>query len=126
MCVVNTEAVSYQSKTPEKCLETVDREKKKKYLNACLNKRLHFTPFVALVDGINGVEAEATLKCIASRLTQKWKDLYSRTCRYMKSIVAITLVWATHRCIRGSRVPASHISVTRSQWEDGAGLHLVR
>ena len=61
MRVVNTDAVSYQSKTPEKCLETAKREKKKKYLNAYLNDHQHFTPFVALVDGPLGVEAEATL-----------------------------------------------------------------
>ena len=37
MLVVNTEAVSYQSKTPEKFLETSEKEKKRKYPNACLN-----------------------------------------------------------------------------------------
>ena len=50
-----------------------------KYLNACLNEHLHFTYFVSLVDGIIGVEAEAMLKHITSRLTQKWKEPYSRT-----------------------------------------------
>ena len=34
MCAGNTDAVSYQSKTPEKCLETAEREKKSNYLNA--------------------------------------------------------------------------------------------
>ena len=33
MRVVNTDNVSYQFKTPVKCLETNDREKKRKYLN---------------------------------------------------------------------------------------------
>ena len=54
------------------------------------------------MDGLLGVEAEATLKRIASRLVQKWTDPYSRTCRYMKSRVAITLVPVTHRCIWGA------------------------
>ena len=52
MRVVNTDAVYYQSKTPEKCLETTEQEKKRKYLNACLSKRRNFTPFVALLDGL--------------------------------------------------------------------------
>ena len=73
MRVVNTDAVSYQSKTPEKCLDTTDCKKKRKYRNACLNERRHFTPFVASLDGLLGVEAEATLKRVASRLTQKWQ-----------------------------------------------------
>ena len=82
MHVVNTEAVSYQSKTPEKCLETAERKKKmnKKYPNTYPNKRQHFTPFFFLMYGILGVEAEATLKHIAIHLVQEWKNQYSRTC----------------------------------------------
>ena len=38
------------------------------YLEACLQQRRHFSPFVASVDGLMGVEAMATLKRIASRL----------------------------------------------------------
>ena len=52
MCVMNTGAISYQSKTPEKCLDNAEHEKKKKYLHACLEKRRNFTPFVASMDGI--------------------------------------------------------------------------
>ena len=37
ICVMNTDAASYQSKTPKKCMETTESEKKKKYINACLN-----------------------------------------------------------------------------------------
>ena len=76
MRVVNTDAVSYQSKTLEKCLETSEFKKKKNYLNACLNERQHFTPFVALADGIIGVKTEATLKRITIRLAQNWKETY--------------------------------------------------
>ena len=38
MRVMNTDTVSYLSKTPEKCLENDERGKKNKYLNACLNE----------------------------------------------------------------------------------------
>ena len=116
MHVVNTGAVSYQSKTPEKCLETAKREKKKNFLNACFKKCQGFTPCVALVDGLLGVEVEVTLKRISSRLAQEWKETYSRTCSYVNIIVAITILRATHRCIWGGRVPVFCISVTRPQW----------
>ena len=46
-----------------------------------------------------------------------------QTCGYVKSRVAITLVRATHRCIRGSRVPAHEISVQSLQWEEGARIN---
>ena len=92
----------------------------------CLQQRRHFSPFVTSVDGLLGLEATATLKRIASRFSSKWRQYYSKTCRYVKSRIAITLVRATHRCIRGSQVPAHKISVQRQQWEDGAVLELFR
>ena len=96
------------------------------YLEACLQQRQHFSPFVASDDGLLGVEATATLKRIASCLASKWKQPHSKTCGYVKSRIAITLVRATHRCIRGSQVSAHKISVQMPQWEDRAGLALFR
>ena len=82
--------------------------------------------FHASVDGLLGVEATATMKSISSCLAKKWRQTYSRACGYVKSRVAITLVRATHRCIRGSRVPAQNISFQRSQWEDGLQVSAPR
>ena len=45
--------------------------------------------------------------------------------RYTKCI-AITMVRATDRYIRRSKVTAHRISVQRPQWEDGAGINLFR
>ena len=86
------------------------------YLEAFLQQRRHFFLFVALVDGFLGVEATATLKSLASCLTTKWQQPYSKMCGYVKSRIVITLVRATHHCIQGSRVPAHRISVERPQW----------
>ena len=94
------------------------------YLEACLQQRRHFSPFVASVDRLLGEEATATLKRVSSRLATKWRQPYSKMCGYVKSRVAITLVRATHRCLRGSWVPAHRISVQRPQWEDGTGTNL--
>ena len=126
MHVVNTDAKSYWEKSPKKCLEEAEKSNKQMYLEACLQQRQHFSPFVASVDGLIGMETKATLKRIASRLSSKWRQSYSKTCGYVKSRIAITLVRATHRCIRGSRMPARKTSVQRPQWEDGAGLALFR
>ena len=104
MRVVNTDAKSYWGRTPEKCLEEAEKGKKKMYLEACLQQRRHFSPFVASNDGLLGVEATATLKRLAIRLATKWRQPYSWMCGYAKISIAITLVRATHWCIRGSRV----------------------
>ena len=126
MRVVNTVALLNFSRSAEKCLHEADRGKKKMYLEACLQQYRQLSPFVASVDRLLGVEAPATLKSIASRLASKWRQPYSKTCGYVKSRVSITLVRATHHCLRGSRVPAHRISVQRPQWEDGASLNLFR
>ena len=96
------------------------------YLEACLQQCRNFSPFVASVDRLLGVEAKNHPEKDTKSPEKKWRQPYSRTCGYVKSRVAITLVRATHRCIRGSRMPAHKISVQRSQWEDGASLNLFR
>ena len=50
MRVVNTDTTSYQAKTPDKFLETAEKEKNMKYLDACISQRWHFIPFVYSVD----------------------------------------------------------------------------
>ena len=116
MRVVNTDTKSHMAKTPEKCLQEAERGKKRMYLEACLQQRRHFSPFVASVYGLMGVEATANLKKLASILATKWKQSYSKTCGYVKIRIATTSVRATHRCIRGSRVPAHRISMQWPQW----------
>ena len=124
MRVVNTDAPTHRMKDTDRCLHEAERGKKRMYLEACLQQRRHFSPFVALMDGLMGVEATATLKRFASRLATKWKQSYSKTCGYVKSRIAVTLMRANHCCIQGSWVPAQRISVHQTQWEDGAGLNL--
>ena len=81
MRVVSTDAKSYREKSPEKCLEEAEKNKKKMYMERCLQQGRHFSPFVASVYGLLGVEETATLKRIASRRTSKWRQSYSKTCR---------------------------------------------
>ena len=100
MRVVNTDAKSHSGKTPEKCLQEAERAKKRVYMESCLQQHRHISPFVALVDGLLGVEATETLKRIASRLATNWRQPYSRTCAYVKSIISIpgcTNGWPTSK-----------------------------
>ena len=85
--VVNTDAISYQSKTTKKCLETAGCKYKKKYLHACIDKRKQFTPFIAAVDSLLGAKSEAMLKHTVIRLSQNWKHPYLRTSGYLTSRV---------------------------------------
>ena len=96
---MNTDTLTHRTKDPENCLHEAEWVKKKIYLEDYLQQRWYFSPFVASVDGLLGVEATATMKMLASRLSTKWKQSYSKMCGYVKSRIAITLVRATHRCI---------------------------
>ena len=100
MHVVNTDAKSYRTKDPERCLQEAERGKKRMNLEACLQQRRHFSPFVVLVGGILGVEATATLKRLASRLATKWKQPYSKMCGHVNSRIAI-LCCAPHTAAYG-------------------------
>ena len=71
MHVVNTDAKTHMVKTPEKCLQEAERGEMWVYMEACLQQRRHFSPFVASVDGFLGVEVTVTLKRLASRLATK-------------------------------------------------------
>ena len=124
--VMNTGKNNHAVKTPVNFLQEAEREENRMYLVACLQRISNFSLFVALVDGFLGVEAKATLKRLASHLVTQLRQPYSKTCGYVKSIIAITLVHATHRCIRGFRALVLRISVQSPQCENGAGLNLFR
>ena len=93
---MNTNSLSHRTKSQEKCLQTMENEKKNKYLETCLQKFRQLPPFLISVESLIVMEFEATLKHIARHVAIKWKQPYSRTCGYVKSSVAIILVRATH------------------------------
>jgi hypothetical protein len=60
--VTDTDAKLYWSGDPHKVLATQEREKKKKYLQSCLEQCKHFAPFVVSTDGLIEREAGELLK----------------------------------------------------------------
>jgi hypothetical protein len=101
--VTDTDSKSCCKRTPFKVLESQEKEKKRKYLGACLENRRHFTPFVLSVDGLLGREAKTFAKRLAVKLAGKWQKPYSQVCGYVKARLSTAAVRATHLCLRGSR-----------------------
>ena len=124
--VTDTDQPSYLSTTPSKVLKSQERSKKKKYLEACLEQRRHFAPYVVDTYGLLGDEAKSLNKRLGSKLAEKWKSPYSAVMGFVNARVSVAILRATHLCLRGSRVPYRHISTKRSEWDDGAGLNLLR
>jgi hypothetical protein len=69
--VTDTDVKSNRSKDPTKVLAAHEREKKRKYLGACLAQRRHFTPFVVSTDGLLGREAKIFLQKLSALLAAK-------------------------------------------------------
>ena len=64
------EANSHMTTTVEKILERQEKEKKKKYLQPCLERRRHFTAFVTTTDGLMGKEAQKFIARLATLLAE--------------------------------------------------------
>ena len=121
ICDVNQ--ASYLTRKPVSIVKSAENAKKKQYLDACLEQRRHFTPFVVSCEGLLGKEADVFLKRLAMKLAEKWHRPYSQTVSFVKTRFAISLVRAKNRCLRGSGISTGRISY-RVDWEDRAGLGL--
>jgi hypothetical protein len=120
--ITDTDAPSYRNRDPTKILQGHEKEKKAKYLEACLARRRTFTPLVFSVDGMRGQEASAASKRLACLLSSKWNRTYSEVCHFVRSRLSIALVRSTSMCLRGARDPTARAS--RPAWESGSGLAL--
>jgi hypothetical protein len=116
-CITDVRVTDINSKsqrhlTPAKALLKHEREKKSKYLDACIGQGRHFTPFVLSTDGQLGMEAKVLTKRLSALLAAKWDKSYSVVCGFVNArmSIAITITRATHLCLRGSHIPAGHIS----------------
>ena len=122
--VVDLGAPTYRGSKPQKVLARHEKDKKKKYLDACLERRRHFTPMVYSVDGMTASETSAAHRKLASLLSTKWKRTYPAVCCFVRSRMALALARSTTICLRGCRDPTARIR--SPEWESGSGMSLYR
>ena len=120
ICVVNTDAQSYLSRSPSDVLAKAEEEKKAKYLSACEARRALFTPICVSVDGMVGREANAFLKRLGDRLSLKWTRPYSEVINWIRTRLTFAIIRASLLCLRGSRTKWRSIDTC-----DGAPLDLI-
>ena len=121
--VTDLDCPPQRGKDPNKVLKKPEKEKRSKYLQACLQQRRSFCPFVVSTDGVLGYEANNLIRRIADKLAKKWSLPYSQLCGLVRARVSIAIARTVHLCLRGSRIPASRTS-RQVQWTDGAGVGL--
>ena len=102
MRITDTDAKSYLSRPLDLVLAGQEKDKKRKYLDACLEQCRHFSPFVVSVDGMLAHEASMVLKQISGHLAKHWNCSKSMAANYVNTTMSVSLVRATHRCLRGA------------------------
>eukprot|EP00957_Ditylum_brightwellii_P002398 183970-Ditylum_brightwellii.AAC.1 len=106
----DTDTKSYISKQLEKVLLVQEKEKKAKYLQACLKQSHHFSPFIVSVDGMLGKEADMVLKQLSQKLAAKWECPILHASNYIKTAISLSTMRVTNHCLRESCVPSSWMS----------------
>jgi len=118
ICVVDTDAPSYLSRTIPSILKNAEGQKKQKYHAACDIRRASFTPIVVTTDGIFGMEAKIFIKRLSERLSHKWNKSYSEISYWLRVRLSFAVLRASEFCVRGSRQKWRCIGIG----DDGASL----
>jgi hypothetical protein len=126
--LVDLDCATYRTRSPQAALRSREAAKKNKYSRACSHYRRDFIPFVASADGLLGREADAFIRRLASQLSTKWERPYPPVCGYVRARIALSLVRASHLCIRGSRVTTTSRGFSLPpalQMDHAGGFHLL-
>ena len=122
--VTNTDQKSYIEKKVESVLARQERENKNKYLADCIQERTDFTPFVVSVDGLLGREETLYIKQLARHLRDRWEKPISQILNFIHTKLSISILKASHQCIRGSMVTDEQRG--RGIGQDGTSLGLFK
>ena len=117
--VIDTDAQSYQSHSPQSVLASAEAEKKCKYSTACSDRRASFTPLCFSIDGLLGCEADVFLKQLANRLFDTWDRSFSDVLWWICLKLAFSLLHAVAACLHGSHTKWRSLGV-----EDGAAIKM--
>ena len=122
--IVNLDTGSYLRMTPEKALAKAEKENKDLYLQACLERRINFTPMVYSADKIPGAEALAAQKRLAALLSYKLKREYSEMCGFVLARISLAIVRPNSLLLRGPHDKGVRIR-QQPELTDGAVMSLL-
>ena len=115
--IIDTDAQSYLGQSPTQVLSVAENEKKRKYLDAAIARRAHFTPLCFSVDGVAGSEAASFLKRLTYCLSARWERSYADIMYWIRARLSFAILRATVLCVRGSRTRWRCLGL-----EDGASI----
>ena len=100
--VSDTDAISYQNRSPMSVLHSAEVEKTTKYSDACQERHMSFTPIVS-VDGMLAPAFASFLRRIGEALSTKWEKPYNKTMNRVKCRLSFAVLRASSVCFRGTR-----------------------
>ena len=89
--VIDTDAPSHRTRSPEAILESGAKEKTKVYEQAVVERRVNFTHVHR--------EAEHFLTRISANLANKWEKPYSLTCGYVRARLGFAISYGQPVCV---------------------------
>ena len=116
--VMDTDAPSYGSISPETAIKRAEQEKKRKYLPPCERRHASFTPLVTSLDGFLGSEFQTLLRALAERLVERWQRPYSQIINWIRVRVTCSIIRAGSMCLRRGRRRWRSVH----EFSDGAGV----
>jgi len=117
--ITDADCRSYRNKAPLAVLRQQEREKIRKYKDACLERRRDFTPLCFTADGMPGREALNAMRQLGTHLAEKWELQRSQMVFYVRVRMSLALVRANSLLLRGSRDRHHRI---RPLIENGPGM----
>ena len=101
--VSDTDAISYQNRSPTSVLHSAEVEKKTKDSDAYQERHMSFISLVVSVDGMLAPEFASFLRRIGETSSTKWEKPYSKTMNWVKSRLSFAVLRASSVCFRGTR-----------------------
>ena len=101
--VSDTDAISYQNRSPMSVLHSAEVKKKTKYSDACQERHISFAPPVVSADGMLAPEFASFLQRIGEALSTKREKPYSKTMNWVKCRLSFAVLRASSVCFRCTR-----------------------
>ena len=117
--MIDTDAQSYQSHSPQTVLASAEAEKKRNYSTSYSDHCPSFTPLCFSVDGLLDCEDDMFLKQLANRLFDTWDQSFLDVLCWVHLRLAFSLLHAVAVCLHGCHTKGRSLGV-----EDGVAIKM--
>ena len=104
--VTHVNSRSNQSKSTATIFREQGNEKKRKYNQGVMDVEMGtFTPLVLGTNGGMGADCHNFLRTLVEKISRRNNDSYANVITWLRTQLSFAIIKATHKCVRGSRIP---------------------